>query len=259
MVPPQRFFCGSHFLLVVVLCTSPCSARSNPRPAAPEVTRRGANWSIEYTPATLVNGSPVLLEITPPIRLKSMHTTWLGHELTFEPEGGSKWMALAGVSLETKPGKYPLKISAESAAGKGVHFEQNIRIGAAKYPTIELKVSKQFTEPNPEQQQEIKKDQEIKQQAFSKVSPEREWAGAFAAPVSAETSDVFGTRRVFNGVTKSVHQGLDFRAGPGTSVAAVNRGTVILAQPLYFEGNCVVIDHGQGLLSLYLHLSELKV
>jgi murein DD-endopeptidase MepM/ murein hydrolase activator NlpD len=42
-------------------------------------------------------------------------------------------------------------------------------------------------------------------------------------------------------------------------VNAINSGTVILAQPLYFEGNCVTIDHGQGLLSLYLHLSELKV
>ena len=56
-----------------------------------------------------------------------------------------------------------------------------------------------------------------------------------------------------------MHQGLDYRVGPGTPVAAVNSGTVILAQPLYFEGNCVVLDHGQGLLSLYLHLSEIKV
>jgi murein DD-endopeptidase MepM/ murein hydrolase activator NlpD len=64
---------------------------------------------------------------------------------------------------------------------------------------------------------------------------------------------------VFNGATKSVHQGLDYRVPPGTPITAVNRGTVILARPLYFEGNCVVIDHGQGLLTLYLHLSELKV
>ncbi|HST12482.1 MAG TPA: M23 family metallopeptidase, partial [Terriglobales bacterium] len=60
-------------------------------------------------------------------------------------------------------------------------------------------------------------------------------------------------------LVKSVHQGLDYRVGPGTPVMAVNSGTVLLARPLYFEGNCVVIDHGQGLLSLYLHLSELKV
>ena len=82
-------------------------------------------------------------------------------------------------------------------------------------------------------------------------------AGAFAPPVIAAVSDVFGTRRVFNGATKSVHQAALPRSS--TPVSAVNRGTVILARPLYFEGNCVVIDHGRGLLSLYLHLSELKV
>src|SRR5262249_49313871 len=150
---------------------------------APPTPRRGGSWSIEYTPATLLNGSPVLLELTPPTRLKSLVGSWLGHDLVFEPAGGKKWMALAGVSLETKPRKYPLKISAVSAAGKDISFEQTIKIGAGKYPTVELKVSKQFTEPNPEQQQEIKKDQEIKQQAFSQVSAEREWSGAFTAPV----------------------------------------------------------------------------
>jgi murein DD-endopeptidase MepM/ murein hydrolase activator NlpD len=70
---------------------------------------------------------------------------------------------------------------------------------------------------------------------------------------------VFGVERVFNGSVQSTHQGLDFRVPSGTSVAAVNRGRVILAQPLFFEGNCVVIDHGQGLLTLYLHLSKFSV
>ena len=245
-------------LLFLLAAWSSVSA-AGPESRLPAAPRRGGTWSIEYTPPKLVNGSPVLLEITPPTRLKSLTASWLGHDLVFEPEGDKKWIALAGISLETKPSQYPLQIRAVSATGHDIHFEQKLRIANEKYPTIELKVSKQFTEPNPEQQVEIKKDQDIKHEAFSKMTPGREWAGAFAAPVNAETSDIFGTRRVFNGVTKSVHQGLDYRVGPGTPVSAVNSGTVILAQPLYFEGNCVVIDHGQGLLSLYLHLSELKV
>ena len=68
-----------------------------------------------------------------------------------------------------------------------------------------------------------------------------------------------GTRRVFNGKTKSVHEGLDYAVPQGTPIHALNAGTVLLAEPLYFEGNCIVIDHGQGLLTLYLHLSEFKV
>jgi murein DD-endopeptidase MepM/ murein hydrolase activator NlpD len=224
-----------------------------------QAASRNGRWSIHLAPAQVANGMPLLIEVTPPAPVTSLTATWLGHDVVFDRATGRTWFALAGVSLETKPGSYPLKLEAVNAAGESLHFEQNLRVGHAKYPTIELKVSKQFTEPNPEQQQAIKKDQDIKQDAFARISPEREWSGPFEAPVDAETSDVFGTRRVFNGVTKSVHQGLDYRVGPGTPVMAVNRGTVLLARPLYFEGNCVVIDHGQGLLSLYLHLSEFKV
>jgi len=75
----------------------------------------------------------------------------------------------------------------------------------------------------------------------------------------AGISDVYGSQRIFNGVAQRPHWGLDFRVPTGTPVAAMNAGTVLLAQFLYFEGNCVVIDHGQGLLTLYFHLSELKV
>jgi murein DD-endopeptidase MepM/ murein hydrolase activator NlpD len=206
-----------------------------------------------------VNGVPIFLQVTPITPLQSMTGTWLGHELTFDHAGGKNWFVLAGVSLETRPGRYPLKVEAVTTAGKHVHFEQELLVGREKYPAIELKVSKQYTEPNPEQQTEIKQAQDIKHEAFNKITPERGWSGMFAAPVNAPSSDIFGTRRVFNGVTKSVHQGLDYRVGPGTPVMAINSGTVLLARFLYFEGNCVVVDHGQGLLSLYLHLSELKV
>ena len=190
--------------------------------------------------------------------LKSLTGTWLGHEIVFD-ESGRGWFALAGVSLETKPGSYPFILEGVMVNEKRTTFRKNFVVGHAKYPVIQLTVSKQFTEPNPEQVEKIKADQEVKHKTFSQSTPEREWSGRFSPPVDAQTSDVFGTRRVFNGATKSVHQGLDYRVGPGTPVSAVNAGTVILARPLYFEGNCVVLDHGQGLLSLYLHFSEIKV
>src|SRR5262249_19106197 len=74
-----------------------------------------------------------------------------------------------------------------------------------------------------------------------------------------QISDVFGTARTFNGKVQSVHQGLDFAVPEGRPVAALNEGTVLLAQPLFFEGNCIVLDHGQGLLTLYMHLSKIDV
>jgi murein DD-endopeptidase MepM/ murein hydrolase activator NlpD len=100
---------------------------------------------------------------------------------------------------------------------------------------------------------------QIKKDYLNRVTPIREWSGQFTAPAKAEISAVFGAQRIFNGKTTSTHWGLDFRVPTGTPVAAMNEGTVLLARPLYFEGNFVVLDHGQGLLTLYLHLSEFKV
>jgi murein DD-endopeptidase MepM/ murein hydrolase activator NlpD len=245
-------------VLLYVLLT-PCPIPIAFATTAPTVPQHNAAWSLRITPQKVVNGAPVLVVVTAPATLNSLTGTLLGHDLIFDHSAGRNWFVLAGVSLETKPGKYSLKLEGMDAKGEKIEFEHTLFVSAAKYPTVKLTVSKEFTAPSPEQQQKIKADQEVKHDVFSRISPEREWSGSFLPPVSAETSDPFGTRRIFNGVTKSVHQGLDYRVGPDTPVSAVNRGTVILARPLYFEGNCVVIDHGQGLLSLYMHLSELKV
>ena len=140
-------------------------------------------------------------------------------------------------------------------------FTRTFMVAHFQYPQIkvELTVEKKFTEPNPEQLQQAEESKKIKQDYLNRVTADREWDGTFAAPADAAISDVYGSQRIFNGKAQREHQGLDFRVPTGTPVAAMNSGTVLLARFLYFEGNCVVIDHGQGLLTLYFHLSEFKV
>ena len=99
----------------------------------------------------------------------------------------------------------------------------------------------------------------MKQDYFSRFTPERLWDGNFSAPADASTSDVYGSQRIFNGKAQREHQGLDYRVPTGTPVAAMNSGKVLLARFLYYEGNCVFLDHGQGLITVYFHLSEIKV
>lgn len=211
----------------------------------------------------MVNGAPVLFQVKAPVRLESLSGTWLGHQLTFSYNASARtWFVLAGVNFETNPGRYTLELSGERAASKTpVTFKSTFGVARAQYPKIkvELTVEKKFTEPSPEQQQQIAESVKIKDEYLPRVTPEREWDGKFTAPAEASTSDVFGSQRIFNGVAQRPHFGLDFRVPTGTPVAAMNSGTVLLARFLYFEGNCVVIDHGQGLLTLYFHLSEIKV
>jgi murein DD-endopeptidase MepM/ murein hydrolase activator NlpD len=225
-----------------------------------------ANWTVRAQPIKLVNGAPVLFQVKAPARLALLTGTWLGHDVSFSFDSAAKtWYTLAGVSLETAPGSYTLELTGSPAganeSGKKLAFSRKFSVARGKYPRIQVKLSveSKFTEPSPEQSKEIEEGQQVKKEYLSRVTPEREWAGSFTAPADAAISDVFGSERIFNGKTSSPHLGLDFRVPSGTPVAAMNDGTVLLARLLYFEGNFVVIDHGQGLLTLYLHLSDFKV
>ena len=219
-----------------------------------------AMWVVQVQPVQLVNGSPVLFRVKSPRPVTSLSASWLGIQLPFALNLKDKtWYALGGVALKTKPGIYTLKLAGVSKQGTEIGFDKRVSVRKGKYRKIAIKVSKRFTEPSAEQIHKITEDKATKREAFSKSDAEREWSGNFAAPVDATVSDGFGTQRTFNGHVQSTHQGLDFAAGAGTSVAAVNAGTVLLAGPLYFEGNCVVLDHGQGLQTLYMHLSEIAV
>jgi murein DD-endopeptidase MepM/ murein hydrolase activator NlpD len=240
---------------VVAVCTVILFSAALPASAA--------DWTVHAQPTRLVNGAPVLFQVKPPAKLESLTGTWLGHHLTFSYDAPTKtWFTLAGVTFETIPGKYPLVLAAERVARQTpLSFTRTFAVARAKYPQIrvELKVEKKFTEPSPEQQQQIAESVKVKQDYLGRVTPTREWDGNFTAPADAATSDVYGSQRIFNGVAQRPHWGLDFRLPTGTPVAAMNQGTVLLARFLYYEGNCVVIDHGQGLLTLYFHMSELKV
>jgi murein DD-endopeptidase MepM/ murein hydrolase activator NlpD len=222
-----------------------------------------APWVVSAQPVRLLNGAPALFTVRAPVKLDSLRGRFLQHDLTFSYNSATRtWFALGGVSYETPPGKYTLELTGERAGTKApLSFKRTFIVGRAQYPKIQvhLAVEKKFTEPNPEQQSQIAESVKVKQEYLGRVTPEREWNGNFAAPVDAATSDVYGSQRIFNGVAQREHQGLDYRVPTGTPVAAMNGGTVLLARFLYYEGNCVVIDHGQGLLTLYFHLSELKV
>jgi len=205
-----------------------------------------AKWSAQWEPTKLVNGSPVLFRVSAPLQLTGLRGDFLGQEISFRSSTACHcWYAFAGVSLATKPGAYTLHVESKSKDGKDASMSYTVPVAAAHYPTSALKVAPGFVEPPKETLARIEEYQAEKKKVFSSTAPETLWSGRFEPPAEAEVSCVFGSARVFNGVKKSQHTGLDFRVTTGTPIVATNSGTVILARPLYFEGNCVMIDHGQ--------------
>lgn len=230
--------------------------------APPQVVAKapGGGWRVSWQPAQLVNGSPVLFRVTAPAAITALRGTWSDRELSFRFERSCDcWYAIAGVDLNALAGKYPLRLEGSGKDNANVAFTSEVTVRAKHYPTTALSVAPAFVEPPAEVRPRIEEEQALKKHLFSQISPETFWSGRFVAPVATAVSGGFGAARTFNGVKKSQHEGLDYHAAVGTTVRASNRGTVILARGLYFEGNCVVIDHGDGLLTLYMHLSEIKV
>jgi murein DD-endopeptidase MepM/ murein hydrolase activator NlpD len=235
------------WLVSLVLCFA-ISSNAQQEP------RSGSAFSL--TPAVVDAGSPELITLSAPAAT-SVEGEWLGHKLQFFQRKG-RWIALAGVDVEAQPGRSILHITAHTATGP-LEFSRTIEIHPAHYRTGKLTVAPKFVEPGPEELKEITAEKEIKEKVFATSAPEPLWHGNFRAPVKAPPTDSFGTRRMFNGKLASIHKGMDFRAPAGTVVRASNSGVVVLARRLYFEGNCVVIDHGLGLYTLSMHFSRIDV
>jgi murein DD-endopeptidase MepM/ murein hydrolase activator NlpD len=215
--------------------------------------------TIELTPAVVVAGSPELLRITEP-DAASIDGEWLGRKIQFFPSRDRRtWFALAGVDVEGDVGASSLLVHVHVAHRATRDLTQSIDIQPGHYRTGVLTVSPKFVSPGPDELKQIEADSKIKEKIFAATAAAPLWSGDFRAPVHAPPTDSFGTRRSFNGQLASIHKGMDFRAPMGTVVRAANSGVVVLARLLYYEGNCVVIDHGLGLYTVSMHFSRIDV
>ncbi len=217
----------------------------------------GQTPAITLTPAAVEAGSPELIRIDAPASA-NLDGEWLGRRLQFfRARDDRAWYALAGVDVEAQPGPSTLKVVIDGT--KGTTLQKQVTILPAHYRTGSLTVSPKFVEPGPEALKQIEAESRLKAKVFAASAGEPLWSGSFRAPVAAAPTDSFGTRRMFNGKLASIHKGMDFRAPMGTEVRAGNSGVVVLARPLYYEGNCVIVDHGLGVFTLSMHFSRIDV
>jgi murein DD-endopeptidase MepM/ murein hydrolase activator NlpD len=120
-------------------------------------------------------------------------------------------------------------------------------------------VPENFVEPDAASKKQIAADEMLKNRAFSHLIAAPQWSGNFVTPVTAKPTDSFGMTRVFNEELSSTHRGTDFPVNEGAPVVVSNSGTVVLAKELFYEGNCVIVDHGQRFFTIYMHLSKIEV
>jgi murein DD-endopeptidase MepM/ murein hydrolase activator NlpD len=164
------------------------------------------------------------------------------------------WTALVGIPLDAKPGKR-LWLAAEHADGTTERLA--IDVEPVKYAEQHLKVPQAKVDLSPEDLARHQRERAHLDRVLSTFSPTPPADLAMTQPVPGRRSSSFGLRRYFNGQPRSPHNGMDIAAVTGTPVVAALPGRVIDAGDYFFAGKTVILDHGQGVLTLYAHLSAI--
>lgn len=171
-------------------------------------------------------------------------------ELSFFRGDGAEMVALSFIGLEDPPGEYTVTVE---HAGSVLTRTLKVLPLAAKEITLTLPENKVTLSARDEK----RADRELRamRKAWGAVS-KKKWDGTFVSPVDEDVSTEFGLMRIINGHKRSVHKGVDFKGAEGTPVRSINGGTVVISDNEFFGGNTVVVDHGDGLFSIYMHLKK---
>ena len=188
---------------------------------------------------------------------RAPEVSFLGRRVLVVREEGKQWIAVVGIPLSVKPGEQQVEI--KDAQGKR---SQSFKVGAKEYKAqhITLKNPRQVN-PDPHDMKRIEREQ-AEQAAANRayragVTPSNL---LLDRPVNGgRLSSPFGLRRFFNGEERNPHSGLDFAVPSGTPIKAPAAGVVVLVGDYFFNGKTVFLDHGQGFVSMFCHMSAIDV
>lgn len=206
----------------------------------------------------LRQGDPVLFVLTPTDTAVGAEGEWLGRKFSFSLDGG-RLVALTAISRDQKPGEYEVKVRVSHEDGSQSLLTEKLRIAATEFPRQTLSVDPRFVELSKEDLARVRRETAMLNRVYASSVGERLWSGPFIKPAEGRWSSPFGVSRVFNGEERSYHRGTDIAVPSGTPIHAGNSGRVALVGNLFFSGNTVIIDHGFGVFTGYLHLSEIWV
>lgn len=167
---------------------------------------------------------------------------------------GDKWRALIGIPLATEPGRQVVRVGDADPPKY-----QAFTVEPKQYATQKLKVAPAQVDLSKADQERVARERPRIDAALTSYSPAPPATLQLRQPVDGPRSSSFGLRRVFNEQPRSPHSGMDIAAAQGAPVLAPASGRVIDTGNYFFNGNTIFIDHGQGLVTMYCHLSAIDV
>jgi murein DD-endopeptidase MepM/ murein hydrolase activator NlpD len=164
------------------------------------------------------------------------------------------WVAVVGIPLDTETGEQKAFVK-EGGAERPLPF----KVAAKQYAVQQLKVPPSQVNLSPEDEARVARETEKVRAALDAFSAHAPSTLRLAQPVPGRRSSSYGLRRMFNGEARKPHSGMDIAAPTGTPIQAPLAGRVTDVGNYFFNGNNVIVDHGQGLVTMYCHLSKVGV
>ena len=171
-------------------------------------------------------------------------------------KNGAAWVAVVGIPLDTAPGKHAATWQPIVGNARKLEFT----VSDKRYEEQRLKVTnKRHVDPSKEDLERIERERKRIDAALGNFAADRVPQFVLRAPVAGRRSSSFGLRRFFNDQPRNPHTGMDIAAPTGTPILSPAPGVVTDTGDYFFNGNTVFVDHGQGVVTMYCHLSRIDV
>ncbi len=242
-----------HTLVMTVLTMAICASGALAAPAVPiEIEAPGRAFKGEAFPVIVTSRLPI----------EDVTITWLDREVPAKvsEEGGlRKAMVLLGTDVKrTYRTTETIEVRAMVDGLRSVQ-DKAVQIYEKDFPVQRLSVDPNMVQPPKEFWPRIEEEGRIVGKTLATITAERFWSQSMQRPTPGRISSIYGLKRVFNDQPRTPHRGIDIAAPQGESVLAAENGMVILTGDHYYAGQSVYLDHGQGVISVYMHLSRILV
>jgi murein DD-endopeptidase MepM/ murein hydrolase activator NlpD len=206
-------------------------------------------------PETPLPGSIFTVEVEIWPQVSETSVKFQGRNVPLWRISGGRFRGLLGVDLKEDSERIPLQIF----VGEKMIRQVEVSLSKREDSIQRLTLPPEKVDLGPKELARVQKEQAELEALWNQGIPDPLWEKAFRKPLWGGVGTPFGVRRFINGEERNPHSGVDLRASQGAKIRAANSGRVVLVADHFFGGNTLVIDHGAGLFTLYMHLSEAVV
>jgi murein DD-endopeptidase MepM/ murein hydrolase activator NlpD len=217
----------------------------------------GAPLEVRLSAATLPQGRTAEVTIRAGLPVSRLEIRFAGRSWPAYPTGPRVWRTILGTDPMTVVGRHVVIADAVARDGRRLTARRGVTVTRVAFQRRHLAF-------DPEREKILTpaaaaQERRRVNEALRVLHPHQLWRGALVLPVEGPVSSPYGVLSIWRGALLGFHGGVDIAADEGTPVRAAAAGVVRLAEPLPLSGNAVLIDHGLGVVSSYLHLSALSV